>query len=549
VTLDRSVPTSYDETPYPSLSYAQSHPDRLATIATILGLEPPALARCRVLELGCAGGGNLIPMAYGLPEAHFVGLDNSPRQIAEGQAMIDALGLGNVLLRCQDILEAGPELGRFDYIIAHGVFSWVPPHVQDKLLDLCGEHLAPDGVAYVSYNTYPGWHFVGAMREMMLYHTRHVQEPLERVRQARDLLDLLATAIPPDSGAYGTFLNTYARFLSGELKGQEARGDAFLLHDELEEFNEPTYFYQFMERAAQRGLRYLGEAEFSAMTGDHFDAETFQRLDELAASVVDLEQYMDFLRNRTFRQTLLCHEGVETSRTLRPQVLSQLYVASHARPTEPVLDIHAEEVVRFQGSDGAMLSTDHPASKAAMLYLEMVWPRAVPVDDLIALAHSHTQSPTEEVGAEALRQDAERQDAERQDALVLQTNLLKAYSYSSSLVKLHAYAPSLAVTAGERPVASAVARYGARAGALVTNLRHERVQLEPLDRLIVQRLDGRHDRQALLADLLAGPVAEGSVALEREGQPVEGGGELREMLAEEIESRLAWLARAALLEE
>jgi methyltransferase-like protein len=536
VTLDWSAPTSYDKTPYPSLSYAQSHPDRLATIATILGLQPPALARCRVLELGCAGGGNLIPMAYGLPEARFVGLDNSPRQIAEGQAMIAALGLSNVSLHCQDILEAGPELGCFDYIIAHGVFSWVPRYVQDKLLDICGEHLAPDGVAYVSYNTYPGWHFLGAMREMMLYHTRQVQEPLERVRQARGLLELLAQAIPPDSGAYGTFLNTYARFLSGELKGQEARNDAFLLHDELEEFNEPIYFHQFMERAAQRGLRYLGEAEFSAMTGDHFDAETLQRLDQLTSGVVDLEQYMDFLRNRTFRQTLLCHRDLEPSRTLHPQVLSQLHVASHARPSEPVLDIHAKEGSRFEGSDGASFSTDHPPTKAAMLYLEMVWPRAVPVDDLAALALGQTRRPT----------DA---DANPQDELALQTNLLKAYSYSSSLVKLHAHAPCLAIAAGERPVASAVARYGARNGALVSNLRHERVQLEPLDRLIVQRLDGRHDRQALLTELLAGPVAQGAITLEREGQPVEDPVELREIAAEEIDNRLTWLAHAALLEE
>ncbi|MBN1402766.1 MAG: class I SAM-dependent methyltransferase [Anaerolineae bacterium] len=540
MTPDWRAPTSYDETPYPSLSYAQSHPDRLATIATILGLQPPALARCRVLELGCAGGGNLIPMAYGLPEARFVGLDNSPRQIAEGQAMIAALDLSNVSLECQDILKVGPELGCFDYIIAHGVFSWVPRQVQDKLLDLCGEHLAPDGVAYVSYNTYPGWHFVGAMREMMLYHTRHAQEPLERVRQARELLELLARAIPPDSGAYGTFLNTYARFLSGEPKGQEARDDAFLLHDELEEYNEPIYFHQFMERASRRGLRYLGEAEFSAMTGDHFDAQTLQKLDQLTSGVVELEQYMDFLRNRTFRQTLLCHQDLEPSRTLRPQLLSRLHVASHARPAEPVLDIHADEVVRFEGSDGAIFSTDHPPTKAAMLYLEMVWPRAVPVDDLVALALGQTRRP---IGGEA------ETEANPQDELALQTNLLKAFSYSSSLVKLHVHAPCLAIAAGERPVASAVARYGARTGALVTNLRHERVQLEPLDRLIIQRLDGEHNRQALLAELLAGPVAQGAITLARGGQPGEDPVELREIAAEEIDNRLTWLAHAALLEE
>ena len=95
---DKLTQSVYDQVPYPSLSYSQSHPDRLATVATLLGMSPTPVNRCRVLELGCASGGNLIPMAYGLPESDFVGIDNSARQIAEGQAMVKTLGLKNVTL-------------------------------------------------------------------------------------------------------------------------------------------------------------------------------------------------------------------------------------------------------------------------------------------------------------------------------------------------------------------------------------------------------------------------------------------------------------------
>ena len=532
------MPTSYDETPYPSLSYVQSHPDRLATVATLLGLHPAPVSQCRVLELGCAGGGNLIPMAYGLPQSSFVGIDNSARQIADGKAMLAALGMDNVSLHHMDILEVGGDLGTFDYIIAHGVFSWVPQDVQEKVLGICKTHLAPHGVAYVSYNTYPGWHSLGAIREMMLYHTRGITAPLERAAQARALLDLLSEAVPADKGAYGVFLHSYVQFLRGELEGHRTRGDAFLLHDELEEVNDPIYFFQFADRAARHGLQYLGEAEFSTMMGDRFDPEAFQRLDAMVGSVIELEQYIDFFDNRTFRRTLLCHQGVEVSRTLDPRRLSTLYACARAQPAEPIGEVDSGEVVQFRSSDGATLSTDHPITKAAMLYLAMIWPRAVNIDELLELAQAH-----------ARRGGSPRVSDIAQDTLVLCTNLLKAYAYSSSLVELHVHAPSLSLSAGEQPIASALARYQSRGGSLATNLRHERVQLEPSDRALMTSLDGEHDRSALVEALQDGPVAQGILVVQREGETVQDVTEKRELLAEGLEQRLQWLARAALLEE
>src|SRR5262249_18767962 len=85
--------TSYDEVPYPSVPFPQTHPDRPATVATLLGLNPVPADRCRVLELGCASGGNLIPLAYGLPDSTFLGIDLSSEQIAQGQKTVQALGL------------------------------------------------------------------------------------------------------------------------------------------------------------------------------------------------------------------------------------------------------------------------------------------------------------------------------------------------------------------------------------------------------------------------------------------------------------------------
>src|ERR1043165_5096540 len=121
-------------------------------------MHPAPPNHCRVLELGCASGGNLIPMSLSWPGSRFVGIDLSRRQIRDGQEMIREIGLNNVDLVCQSILDVPRELGTFDYILCHGVYSWVPPDVQNKILEICRDHLQAQGVAYVSYNTFPGWH-------------------------------------------------------------------------------------------------------------------------------------------------------------------------------------------------------------------------------------------------------------------------------------------------------------------------------------------------------------------------------------------------------
>ena len=159
-----SQPSSYDRVPYDSKPFPQTHPDRLATMASLFGLKPPLVDTAQVLELGLAGGGNLIPMAVALPDSHFVGIDLSPRQVDEGVRVVERLGLTNIELRAQDILDLGEDLGVFDYILCHGVYSWVPASVQEKILEIHARHLAPGGIGYISYNAYPGWHLRGVVR-------------------------------------------------------------------------------------------------------------------------------------------------------------------------------------------------------------------------------------------------------------------------------------------------------------------------------------------------------------------------------------------------
>ena len=538
--------TVYDEVPYPSLSHSQSHPDTLATLARLLGLHPAPLERCRVFEIGCASGGNLIPMAQGLPGSTFVGIDLSGRQVAEGQAAIAALGLNNITLRQLDILGVTADFGEFDYIVAHGIYSWVPPHVQEKLLDICRQNLAPHGVAYVSYNTYPGWHVFGMIREMMLYHTRGIADARERAAQARGLLDFLAESVPASDNNRGSLTHAYSGFLKRELERLGPKADAFMLHDELEEVNDPVYLHQFVERAARHGLQYVAEVEFRSVLPSHFQPEVSETLFKMARDSVEMEQYMDFLRNRSFRQSLLCHRDVQINRVIAPERLMGFHVAARAVPLSDQPDLQGVSVEKFKGQDGATLSIDHPVSKAAMLHLAEIWPRSVTFDALLTAARDRLNGAG--TGKEREREKEREGEGEAaSDDQVLAANLLKAYVYSENLVELHVYAPPFTLQVSERPVASPWARWQARDWNKVTNLRHERVDLDSLSRFLLARLDGAHDCDDLLQALLAGPVASGDVVAQQDGEAVNDPDLARQVLAGEVQRSLRWLARAALL--
>jgi len=176
---------------------------------------------------------------------------------------VAALDLKNIQLRHMDIMDVTADLGPFHYIIVHGIYSWVPDPVRDKILQICQQNLAPNGVAYISYNAYPGWYMLRAVREMMLYHTRNVTEPEMCVAQARALLEFLVESVPAEAGGTRTLLNAYSDLIKKETERWKTHSDSFMLHDELEEVNEPFYFYQFAERAARHGLQYLTDANFS----------------------------------------------------------------------------------------------------------------------------------------------------------------------------------------------------------------------------------------------------------------------------------------------
>ncbi len=367
--------TPYDEVAYPSHPFQLTHPRRLAVPAVLFGLPFKPVEGARVLEIGCGEAGNIIPMALANPGAEFVGFDLAASAIDAGQAVVDDLGLANIRLETRDILQPGTDLGRFDYIIAHGVYSWVPEPVREAMLRLIQSCLAPDGLAFVSYNALPGCHLRMIIREMVMYHLRGVEGFDNRVAGARQFLQLYIDNAPDDDPTAFT-IKTYCR-------GMLERDPRVLFHDELGEVYAPFYLHEFVRDAEAHGLQFLSESEGHWWREELFPSSRGRAVIEAVGSdPAEVHQYLDFLAARLFRQSILCRADRTVSRTVDYACVRQLWISGPARASEPDPDLVSDASVRFDLTGSAAIALDHPGLKQALFRIGSAWPRAVAVAEL-----------------------------------------------------------------------------------------------------------------------------------------------------------------------
>ena len=441
--------TAYDEVRYSNYPYAQTHPDRMATVAALHGLPSPDPATARVLELGCGAGGNLIAMAVATPGISALGIDLAAEPIAEGRAAIEAVGLGNVELRQGDVskLRDGV-LGEFDYVIAHGVYAWIPEPVREDLLHVIHSHLAADGLAYVSYNANPGGILRRALREAGLWFGADAAPGVERAERARELFRFLYENRAGTADWWGGLLENQLKAL--------AQGPVYrLVHDDLSEHWEPMWFADFAERAAASGLAYVGESDLTTMLPERVPPAVAGELEALAGGDrIRREQLIDILRCVFFRQSVLCRDSRRPADAPDPSVLRDLHFGLRA------------------GEEGEQQPGGLLGSALALLRSR--------VPDTLSFAElrAATGADPDEL-SEALHQ-----------------------GFLAELVMPHRL-PLRSVTADavERPVASPLARWQARGSVEVTSLAYTTVHMEePAARLLLTLLDGTRDRAAIRAE-------------------------------------------------
>jgi methyltransferase-like protein len=512
---------SYDQLPYESFAIPETHPDYLAALGRLLGLSTADPEHCRVLELGAASGGNLIPMAFHLPWSEFVGVELSAEQARRGQAMIAELGLNNVRLLHQNILAVDETQAPFDFILVHGVYSWVPEAVKEQILHLCSRLLGERGIAYVSYNILPGWRQRGMLRDMLLFHCGEATAPGERLSRARDLLDRLSIGLENDPRPEAGTLRREVEYL------RTARA-SYVYHEYLEETNAPELFSDFMTRARRHGLAFLAESKLHTMFASTLGPAAETALEGLGDQVVQ-EQYMDFLRLRAFRQTLLIREDVRPCLEID---LERLYAFSVYADLQPLQRVQLNRIKRqdYGAPDGDRLHIEHPLTKAMLGCLARIYPNAMPLELLF------------EAATEALTTGGAARYAGDRDACL--GELFNLYvSQGIGLTRRAARWPN---EVGTRPAATPLARAQAASGeGHVASVRHRSLGLDVLAAWVLMHLDGSRDRDALLTDMMAAARLDTTLA---EALAVLSDGAGRDRIARaSLDRLLGVFARAGLL--
>ncbi len=467
--------SDYDANPYHSRAFAFCHPDRLAVIAELFGLEPARVETARVLELGCASGGHLWPIAAQLPEADIVGIDLSSVQIEQGRAVVQQLGLHNCRLEVGDINDLDTllqELGTFDYVIAHGVYSWVPPHTADALLAAIGRCLDVDGIAMVSYNVYPGWFAKRMTREMMQMHAQGIDDPAEAVGQARGLMEFLIGATDEDE-PYGATIHAESLAIAGT-------GDHVMWHGRLAEHNHPCWFRDFAAKLPEHELSYLGDVDVSTMITDHLPFGVQEALAPVSDDLIVFEQYLDFVTGRSFRRSLLMDDSNEPERNMTPDRLQDMHVSARLWPTEEPGDLRTDAPLGFQALSGDAMEVSDPAVKAALVILSEISPATLWVDEVV-----------EQACARIERKPKPKRRAEILGALLT--------LFVHRIADLYPRPLPIAATLPERPEASALARLQAGSSEEVTNLRHDPQLVKGFDRALLLALDGTRTAAELTA--------------------------------------------------
>jgi methyltransferase-like protein len=508
---------SYDKVPYPSQPFPSAHLERLFTMGKIFGLDPAPIGDCRVLELGCSDGGNILPMAMAFPESRFTGLDLSRHQVKMGNTHIEALKVHNLSLIHSGIEDLSPEAGTFDYIICHGVYSWVPPEIQDKIMAAIDKHLAPQGVAYVSYNTYPGWAAPATLRELMKFHTHGIENPNECIGQALAIADFMASFIQTENDEHAGFLKKEIEKLKNiRLNTSTA---AYIYHEYLEDVNTPVYFHEFAKQVAKNGLQYLGESVYSEMSTHGFPQEVNDALGQID-NIVQIEQYMDFLRNRRFRKSLLCR----AERTLTRKF-----------PYEQIADYNVV-CTKNMNKELIKIAPGAPVSKAALDVLLEERPKALSFEEVLSRANQRIANS-----------EKKKQIETSLNSLV---NDLLHY-FSLNMIQLCSWQPEFTLHPGSRPKVLNLARYQAeKEQQWVTNAFHEAVILPRPLKLLGGLADGKLDRNELAFAMKNKLIESGVQMMGRQDQePVSISDLNPTALAGIVDQMLTELAAKYLLEE
>lgn len=520
--IERTEITSYDTVNYPSHAYQKTRPDYLAAVAKIFGISAVNVNKARVLELGCASGGNLIPMAAAFPESKCVGIDLSQSQVQDGNQQISMLKLKNIDLKHMSIMDITPDFGTFDYIIAHGVYSWVPEEVQDKIFSICQNNLSKNGIAYISYNTLPGWNMVQTVRDMMLLQSRRFSDPNAQITEARQMLNFVIENCSGNDTPYQKMLKNEAELLKNV-------DNHYLFHDHLEHHNSPCYFETFAQKAMEHQLHYIGDISLPSMFLGNHSQKAQEALSKLN-NIIEQEQYLDFLSNRRFRSTLLCHNTLSVKRNVSPESFEGLAFTSLVKPeNKKAISLKEDQAVVFTHlSNGGSFTSNHRYMTAILLVMSEQPSRFLDVDTI-------SKTVCERLDEEVKHEDISTLFYANAPKFIFSNILDVSIQSSRACYEL-----------SDMPQAWFYARHLATTQDKVTTLNQSAVKLSEDMRFLMKYVDGEHTlddmAEKMLVHFLSGELkmSEGDNAITDENT-------LRGKMNAVVQQRLHFFCQNALL--
>lgn len=484
---------TYDEFPYTSYPFQDNAPEHIRSVGILFGMNPPALDNARILELGCSSGNNIIRFAANYPNSYSLGIDLSAIEIEHGSKMINELGFNNIELKNLSITDIDESFGKFDYIICHGVFSWVNETVRNKILEISNKLLNKNGISLISYNVLPGWNMVNSIRDMMLFHASHFTTVTDKVLQAKLFFDFVNESLENNT-------SSYAKFLAAEASMLKRHEDCYLRHEYLGDENQGFYFHDFIDMAKKHNLQYLGDTKVQTMFIGNLQNNNATKVLSSINDIVRSEQYMDFIMNRRFRTTLLCQQTNKLNRSITPELLDKFYLIPQFTADKPEDEASlSDPLVTTQfniiaaNAHDANFTTSSPVLKAIFY---------AAIDNCV---NPLTMNQLAQIANTKLPQFSQAEFKHELTKVIGQLILAGYYIFYDTKPKHFA-------KISNKPLVTDLVRYQAKNADVnkiwVTNQLNALVGLQLYDKYVIELLDGKHEiveiEQEIFNKLLSG---------------------------------------------
>ena len=470
---------AYDSLPYQSFAISITAPAYLEMQARLRGFTPASFKTANVLEVGCGDGGNLLPLAHYHPNSHFLGIDASATHIEQALKAKKELGLNNIEFLLMDISQY-QTLQKFDYIIVHGVFSWVPEAVRKAILQLVKSNLSTEGLFYLSYNCTPGWSIRGLVRQQLRIADQQ-RSPKQDVTHGLKLCHDLSTIIKGND-------SPYALLLQQELERVGRFNPSYVAHEYLSDINQDFIFSTVATSAMENGLDYVGDANDFRPEG-LVDYTLYAQLNKTYPAL-QREDFIDLICFRQMRASIFCKQNSSFQRVEDFFEIESFSIIGRF-DFDPLWQHNLYGEMNFKNDAGLEFTISNPLVKIALVMISQAWPNG----------HALTYFTSKNI-EDSLRPDIDSLDEmidTNQTELVESIRLLHWHGFLE-LALGNTISPS---TIPDCPKLNKLSAFEVKHKSAITNGNHKIIWLSPLQCSVLQLLDGKTSQQEIAEILLA----------------------------------------------